>query len=99
MSSLVADLRYAVRRARHRAGFTLVAVLSLGLGIGVNTAAFTLVDAILIRKTPTPHPEQVVELYEGHDKLPFGPLSYPDYADLRARTQGVFSQISLSRFS
>jgi predicted permease len=99
MNSVLGELKYALRRARARIGFTTVAVLSLGLGIGVNTAAFSLVDAIILRKTPLSHPERVAEIYSGHDKEFSGPLSYPDYKDLRAAGRGVFSQFSLSKFS
>jgi predicted permease len=96
MQGLVADVRYALRRARSRVGFTVIAVVSLGLGIGVNTAAFSLVNAIIFRKTPLAEPERVVELYVGRGTSAFGPLSYPDYVDLRAQTRGVFDAISIS---
>ena len=99
MNTILGDLRYALRRARSRLGFTAVAVLSLGLGIGVNTAAFSLVNAILLRKTPMPHAERVGELDMAHDKELVGPLSYPDYKDLRAQSHTVFSQISVSAFN
>jgi predicted permease len=99
MNSLLGDLKYALRRARSRIGFTTVAILSLGLGIGVNTAAFSLVDAIVLRKTPLPRPDRVAEVWAAHDQHLFGPLSYPDYKDLREAGRGVFSQFSLSSFS
>jgi putative ABC transport system permease protein len=97
--SLVSDLRYALRRARARPGFTAVAVFSLAIGIGANTAAFTLVNAILFHKTPVQRPDRVVDLYNAHDGQVYGPLSYPDYADLRARSSGVFSAFSISKFT
>ena len=99
MNSIVGDLRYALRRARSRIGFTTIAVLSLGLGIGVNTAAFSLVDAVILRKTPLPRPDRVAEVYVGYDTKISGPFSYPDYKDLREAARGVFSQFSLAKFS
>lgn len=99
MNNVLGDLRYALRRARSRLGFTAIAVLSLGLGIGVNTAAFSLVNAILLRKTPLARPDRVVELYMTRDKGLAGPLSYPDYKDLRDQGRGVFSQVSVSAFN
>src|SRR5205814_623519 len=99
MNSLLGDLRYALRRARSRIGFTAIAILSLGLGIGVNTAAFSLVNAIVLRKTPLPQPERVAEIYETRDGQLAGPFSYPDYRDLRERSRGVFKQFSLSGFA
>lgn len=98
MTTILGDLRYALRRARRRVGFTLIAVLSLGLGIGVNTAAFSLVNAIMLRKTPLPHPERVAELFVLHDAQVFAPMSYADYKDLREQSRSVFSQISVSNF-
>jgi predicted permease len=96
---VVSDLRLAVRRARKRPGFTLVALLSLTLGIGANTAVFSLVNAILLRRAPIPHPEQIVEVYQRQLDFPFSPFSYPDYVDFRRATATTFSQISVSLFT
>jgi len=97
--SLVSDVRIAMRRARKRPGFTVVALLSLMLGIGANTAVFSLVNAILLRHTPVPHPEQIAEVYQRQSDFPFAPFSYPDYVDFRRASAGTFSEISISQFS
>ena len=99
MERLLADLRVALRRARKRVGFTSVAVISLALGIGANTAIFSLVDAVLLRRTAVPHPEQIAEIYQRQPQFPYSPFSYPDYRDLRDETRGVFSQLSLSVYA
>ena len=99
MSGLLRDLQYALRRLRTRVGFTLIAVISLGLGIGVNTAAFSLIDAIILRKTPIVRPARVAELdMIDHGQLT-GPLSYADLRDLREEGAGVFSQMSITQFT
>ena len=99
MSALLRDVQYALRRARSRVGFTMIAVLSLGLGIGVNTAAFSLVNAIVLRKTPVAHSERVAELDMANQTGITGPMSYPDTKDLRERGRGVFAQLSLATFA
>lgn len=99
MDRFLADLRVALRRVRKRVGFTVVAVLSLALGIGANTAIFSLVDAILLRRSPVPDPERVVEIYLQQPDFPYSPFSYPDYRDFRDATRSIFSQISLARYS
>jgi predicted permease len=99
MNSILGDLRYALRRARSRVGFTAIAVISLGLGIGVNTAAFSLVNAILLRKTPVPRPDRVAEIMLARDNQVVGPFSYPDYKDLRDQGRDVFQQVSVSGFT
>ncbi|HEY3934813.1 MAG TPA: ABC transporter permease [Gemmatimonadales bacterium] len=65
LESVAADLRYAVRTLRNSPGFTAVAVLSLALGVGANTAIFSLVDAITLRSLPVSHPEQLLQLDQG----------------------------------
>src|SRR5690349_12354641 len=99
MERLLADLRLPLRRVRKRAGFTFVAVLSLPPGIGANTAIFSLIDAVLLRKSPIPHAEQVSEIYENLPSFPYAPFSYPDYRDFREATKQTFSQISISEYA
>ena len=99
MPSLATDVRLAARRARKRPGFTLVALLSLTLGIGANTAVFSLVNAILLRKAPIPQPERVVEIYQKQIDFDYAPFSSPDYVYLRRATANTFSQISLAEYT
>ena len=73
MHSVLNDIRLALRRARKRPGFTLVALLSLTLGIGANTAVFSLVNAILLRRPPIPHPERIAEIYQRQSDFPYSP--------------------------
>src|ERR1017187_684831 len=90
------DVRYAVRGMRQRPGFTAAAVLSLALGIGANTAIFTLLDQVLLRNLPVRHPEQLVQLKQNGIiyGATFGDesFSYPLYKDLRDRNE-VFSGV------
>ena len=99
MPQLATDVRLAFRRARKRPGFTLVAVLSLTLGIGANSAVFSLVNAILLRRAPIPQPERIVEVYQRQTDFPYAPFSYPDYVDFRRATANTFSQVSISQFT
>jgi putative ABC transport system permease protein len=89
------DLRYALRTARKNPGFTAIAVLTLGFGIGVNTAVFSVVNAVLLRKPPYLDPDRLVELRQKFPKsgdITIGacPAEYLDYRD-RAR---AFSSIA-----
>ena len=61
MQQLWQNLRYSFRALRKNPGFTTVAILSLALGIGANVAIVTLVNALLLRDLPVPHPERLVE--------------------------------------
>ena len=99
MNNVLGDIRYALRRAASRPGFTAIAIISLALGIGANTAAFSLINAIVLRKTPLPHPERVAEIHMTRDGKINGPFSYPDYRDLRDRSHDIFSQFSISGFT
>ena len=84
MDTLRQDLRQAARLLVKDPGFTVVAVLSLGLGIGANTAIFSLVNALLLRPMPVAQPHEIVSVYTSDFSGPlFGASSYPDYQDFR----------------
>jgi predicted permease len=88
MSTLWQDLRYGFRGFLRSPGFTLVAVLSLAIGIGANTTIFSLVNAILLRPLPVAAPEQLVNVHStSPDGSSFHSFSYPDYVDYRDQAQ------------
>ena len=91
METVLRDLRYAFRRLRRTPGFTFIALLSLALGIGANTAIFSLVEAVLMRGTGVREPERVLEVYLTHPQFPYSPFSIPDFRDFERATPGVFS--------
>ena len=68
MNSFFQDLQFALRQLRKSPGFTAVVVITLALGIGANTAIFTVVEAVLLRSLPYPHPEKIVELEDYNAK-------------------------------
>jgi putative ABC transport system permease protein len=83
MSMLLQDLRYGLRTFLKRPGFTLIAVMTLALGIGSSTAIFTVVDAAVIRGLPYRSPEQLYHMWERTPQKEFDQreFSYPDYQD------------------
>jgi predicted permease len=83
---LIEDLRYGARTLRKSPVFTAVAVLSLALGIGANSAIFTLIDAVMLRSLPVAEPGQLVEIEKFYDNQKGG-FSYPLYQELRDRNQ------------
>jgi len=91
---MMRDLRYALRLIARRPGLSLVAVLSLALGIGANTTIFSFANALLLQKPDVAQPGQLVEVYT-HDPSPSAalgglyPLSYLDYLDYRDRNQSL----------
>jgi putative ABC transport system permease protein len=101
MESLFQDLRYGLRTLRKTPGFTIVAIVTLALGIGANTAIFTLLDQVFLRRLPVRAPEQLVQLqFSGSDegsRSSYGGergdyFSYPMYRDLRDKNE-VFAGV------
>ena len=92
LEQLWQDVRYGLRMLRRSPGFTVVAILTLALGIGANTAIFSVVNAVLLRRLPFPEPEQLVsvQLYDTILKVPNEYLSIPTFFDWRRQNQ-VFS--------
>ena len=102
LETFLEDLRFAARTLRKSPGFPAVAILTLALGIGANTAIFTLLDQILLRSLPVKDPQQLVLLdLVGHDygnSSGDSVLSYPLYRDFEERNE-VFSGMFCHRFT
>ncbi len=87
MDTILNDLRYGAKMLWKSKGVTIVAVVSLAIGIGANSAIFSLVNSILLRPRPISHPEQIVQIYVGEGEHPYQTTSYPSYVDLRDRNE------------
>jgi predicted permease len=98
MGTLLQDLRYGIRTLAKNPGFTIVAVFTLALGIGANTAIFSVVDAVLLRPLPYPEPARLFTVYQ---TLPENPaqntgVSYPNYVDWTQQNE-AFESIAAVR--
>src|SRR5215213_7107990 len=98
MHNFLQDLRYAVRMMAKRPGFTLIAALTLALGIGANTAIFSAVNAVLLKPLPFPESEQLVDLSETFKPDGFGSVSVPYYEDWKNQNT-VFTGMSAYSFT
>jgi putative ABC transport system permease protein len=98
MTALLQDMRHALRLLWKSPGFTSVAVLSLALGVGANTAIFSIVNAVLLRSLPFSHPERLVKIVvsnRGVGARDIG-LSVPEFDDLKSKA-GVFEQVAVTQ--
>ncbi|NIM51814.1 MAG: FtsX-like permease family protein [Gemmatimonadales bacterium] len=97
LSDLSRDLRYALRSLRRSPGFLLVAVVTFALGIGANTAIFSVLNTVLFQPLPYPEPERLVTIWTPQIGYNFNPMSAPDYHDYLDATTvfaawGVYTQ-------
>src|SRR5262245_12903983 len=96
LETLWQDLRYGVRMLWKRRGFTTVAVLTLALGVGANTAVFSVINAVLIRSLPFAEADRLVMIWETQPDVR-GPVgSYPDFLDWRAQAQSFQGMAAFS---
>ena len=96
MGTLLQDVRYGLRMLRKKPTFTVVAILTLALGVGANTAIFSIVNAVLLRSLPYPRPDRLVRIIFNNPGLGLRdvPFSVPELDDLKTRT-GVFEDVSV----
>ena len=99
LEELLQDVRYGARMLRKNVGFTTVAVLTLALGIGANSAIFSVVNGVLLNPLPYPHPEQLVVVHESKPNFEFGSISYPNFRDWRKDSRSFSSMAIFRRFA
>ncbi|HEU4794742.1 MAG TPA: permease prefix domain 1-containing protein, partial [Pyrinomonadaceae bacterium] len=100
LEDLWQDLRYGVRMLRKNSRFTAVAVVVLALGIGANTAIFSVVNGVLLRPLPYPESEQIVSVFQHDTKVGIerANVSFANFIDYRARTQSFAGMAALRPF-
>ncbi len=96
MQTLLHEIRYAIRTLIKSPGFAAIAIIALALGIGANTAIFSVVNAVLLRPLPYPESDRLVMLREKTSTFPNGSVSYPNFLDWRAG-QRSFTDLTLTR--
>jgi hypothetical protein len=87
MRTLILDIRYGARMLLKKPALTLIAAITLALGIGATTAIFSVVNAVLLRSLPYPEADRLVWLTERHEEIQSRWISYPNFLDWRARSQ------------
>jgi putative ABC transport system permease protein len=87
MQNFLYDLRYGIRQLRNTPGMALLAILTLALGVGANTAIFTVIDSVLLRPLPYAHSDRMVFIGPGGDKPSFGSTSWLNFRDVQAQSK------------
>ena len=98
---MITDLKYAFRMLIKAPGFAVIAILTLALGIGANSAIFSVIDTVLLRPLPFKNPDEIVMIW-GRYANDTGPVrgnvhSYPDFVDLRDQSQSIASMAAYTR--
>src|SRR5947207_4311196 len=103
LSAILGDVRFAIRSLRRSPGFVLIAVITLGTGIGANTSTFSIPNEVLLRPLPYPDSGQLDRIYRATPQNSRGGVSPADYLDVKPQTSGygeiaayVFSEMNLS---
>jgi len=99
IETLLQDIRYSLRMMRGNLGFTTVAILTLALGIGANTAIFSVVNGVLLNPLPYPNPEQLVGLHESKANFQNGSISYPNSLDWRKDNRSFSGMAIMRRYA
>ncbi len=96
VETLLQDVRYGLRMMQRSPGFAAVVILTLALGIGANTAIFSVVNGVLLNPLPYPHPEQLVALHESKVNFAHGSISYPNFVDWQKENR-TFASMAVAR--
>ena len=86
MQTLLQDFRYAIRLALRRPALTLITILTLAIGVGGNTAVFSVMNGLVLRPLPVPEPDRLVRVFGATDERAYDVWSYPNAADIGTRT-------------
>jgi predicted permease len=96
IETLFQDIRYGLRMMRRSPGFTVAAIITLALGIGANTAIFSVVNGVLLNPLPYPHPEQLVGMHQSKVNFATGAVSFPNFQDWQKDNRS-FSAMAVTR--
>ena len=96
MNGLLQDLRSALRQLQKSPGLTAIVVITIALGIGANTALFSVVNGVLLNPLPYPHPGELVTLHESKPNFESGSISFPNFRDWR-KDNHTFSAMAIYR--
>jgi putative ABC transport system permease protein len=91
VEQLIQDLRYGLRTFIRQPAFALTAILALALGIGANTAVFSVVYAVLLKPLPFSHPDQLIYVHDTYPAVTFASVSWPKFLALRDGTRTLSS--------